>query len=136
MQKLQFRSVQKYASLQTKYILNKATCKIGRPKFFAYAPTPLSRARQNMVVSQNRGPQYKPQNTIVHIMGTPNRYPLILGNLKIHYGSRSDVEKHILLLAQVISDALDLVQVQNLGVVVQDFGLIEVDNSACKGFRV
>ena len=27
-----------------------------------------------------RGPQYRPQNTIVLIMGTPKRVPLILGN--------------------------------------------------------
>ena len=29
----------------------------------------------NMVVSQNRGPQYSPQNIIVLIMGTPNKVP-------------------------------------------------------------
>ena len=33
-----------------------------------------------MVVSQNKGTQYRPQNTIVLIMGTPKKVPLILGN--------------------------------------------------------
>ena len=33
-----------------------------------------------MVVSQNRGPQYGPQNTILLIMGTPRKVSLILGN--------------------------------------------------------
>ena len=33
-----------------------------------------------MVVSLKRGPQYRPQNTIILIMGTPNKVPLILGN--------------------------------------------------------
>ena len=33
-----------------------------------------------VVVSQNRGPQYRPQNTIVFIMGTPKKVLLILGN--------------------------------------------------------
>ena len=34
----------------------------------------------NMVVSQNMGSQYRPQNTIVLILGPPNKVPLILGN--------------------------------------------------------
>ena len=34
----------------------------------------------DMVVFLNRGPQYEPQNTIVLIMGTPKKVPLILGN--------------------------------------------------------
>ena len=33
-----------------------------------------------MVVSQNKGAQYRPQNIIVLIMGTPKMVPLILGN--------------------------------------------------------
>ena len=33
-----------------------------------------------MVVSQNRGPQYGPQNIMVLIIGTPRMVPLILGN--------------------------------------------------------
>ena len=33
-----------------------------------------------MVVSPNRGPPYRPQNTIVHIIKTPKMVPLILGN--------------------------------------------------------
>ena len=33
-----------------------------------------------MVISQNRGPQYRPKNTTVLIIGTPNKVPLILGN--------------------------------------------------------
>ena len=33
-----------------------------------------------MVVSQNKGTQYRPQNIIVPIMGTPKMVPLILGN--------------------------------------------------------
>ena len=33
-----------------------------------------------MVVSQNWGPQYRPQITIVLIIGTPTKVPLILGN--------------------------------------------------------
>ena len=39
---------------------------------------------QNMVVSQNEGPQYGPQNTIVLIIGTPKMVLLILGNPHIH----------------------------------------------------
>ena len=39
-----------------------------------------SRLTVYLVVSQNRGPQYSPQNTIVLIMGTPKMVPLILGN--------------------------------------------------------
>ena len=35
-----------------------------------------------MVVSLNRGPQYRPQNATVLIIGTPNKVPLILGNPK------------------------------------------------------
>ena len=37
-----------------------------------------------MVVSQNRGTQYRPQYTIVLIMGIPNMAPLIMGNPDIH----------------------------------------------------
>ena len=33
-----------------------------------------------MVVSQNRGPQYRPPNTTILIMGTPKMVSLILGN--------------------------------------------------------
>ena len=33
-----------------------------------------------MVVSQNKGPQYRPPNTIVLTIGTEKRVPLILGN--------------------------------------------------------
>ena len=36
-----------------------------------------------MVLSQNRGPQYRPQNTIVLIIGIPKKVPLILGNPQI-----------------------------------------------------
>ena len=36
-----------------------------------------------MVVSQNEGTQYRPQNIIVLIIGTPKMVPLILGNLHI-----------------------------------------------------
>ena len=36
-----------------------------------------------MAVSQNRGPQYRPQNTIRLIMGTPKRVPLILGKYHV-----------------------------------------------------
>ena len=36
-----------------------------------------------MVVSLNRGPQYRPQNTIILIIGTPKKVPLILGNRHI-----------------------------------------------------
>ena len=31
-------------------------------------------------VSQNRAPQYRPQNIIILIIGTPKKVPLILGN--------------------------------------------------------
>ena len=34
----------------------------------------------NMVISQNKGPQYRLQNTRILIIGTPKRVPLILGN--------------------------------------------------------
>ena len=37
-----------------------------------------------MVISQNRGPQYRPQNTMILIIGTPKMVPLILGNPQIH----------------------------------------------------
>ena len=46
-----------------------------------------------MVVSQNRGPQFRPQNTIVLIIGTPKMVPLILGNPQImleHVDTRND----------------------------------------------
>ena len=33
-----------------------------------------------MVDSQNRGPQYGPQNIIILIIGTPNKVPRILGS--------------------------------------------------------
>ena len=33
-----------------------------------------------MVVSQNKGPQYRPQYIIILTMGTPKKVPLILGN--------------------------------------------------------
>ena len=36
-----------------------------------------------MEVYLNRGPQYKPLNTIALTMGTPNKVPLILGNPQI-----------------------------------------------------
>ena len=36
----------------------------------------------NMVLSQNRGTQYRPQNIIVMIKGTPKIGPLILGTSK------------------------------------------------------
>ena len=36
-----------------------------------------------MLVSQNRGSQYRPPNTIALIMGTPKMVPLILGNPQI-----------------------------------------------------
>ena len=39
--------------------------------------------KAQMVVSQNRGPQCRPQNTIILIIGTPKKVPLILGNPKI-----------------------------------------------------
>ena len=38
-----------------------------------------------MVVFLNRGPQYEPQNTIVLIMGTLKKVPLILGNPQISH---------------------------------------------------
>ena len=53
-------------------------------------------ASDDMVVSQNKGPQYKPQNTIVLLIGTPKMVPLILGNSHIRcphweiFGSWSD----------------------------------------------
>ena len=37
-------------------------------------------SRRDKVVSKKRGPQYRPQHTIVVIMGTPKKVPLILGN--------------------------------------------------------
>ena len=36
-----------------------------------------------------RGPQYRPQNTIVLLIGTPKRVPLILGNCQIGRSVRS-----------------------------------------------
>ena len=42
--------------------------------------------RKDLVVSQNRGPQYRPQNIIILIIGTPKKVPIILVNfhLEIH----------------------------------------------------
>ena len=40
-----------------------------------------------MVVSQNKGTQYRPQYTIVLIIGTPKKVPLILGNPHISRAS-------------------------------------------------
>ena len=37
-----------------------------------------------MVVSQNKGSQYRPQDTITLIIGTPKKVPLILGNPHIY----------------------------------------------------
>ena len=34
----------------------------------------------HLVVSGNKGTQYRPQNTIVLIIGTPKKVPIILGN--------------------------------------------------------
>ena len=41
--------------------------------------------QNNVVVSQNEGPQYRPQNMIVLIMGTPIRCLQILGNLHVWF---------------------------------------------------
>ena len=55
--------------------------------------------KENMVVSQNKGPQYRPQNTIVLIkIGTPKMVPLILGNPYISF-DRSDFERRCRSLA-------------------------------------
>ena len=40
-----------------------------------------------MVLSQNRGPQYRPIYIIVLHIGTPKRVPLILGNPHIGWGA-------------------------------------------------
>ena len=53
---------------------------------------PCSRKVQ-MVVSQNKGAQYRPQNIIVLIMGTPKIVPLILGNPQI--STKRSRPKHI-----------------------------------------
>ena len=47
-----------------------------------------------MVVSQNRGPQYEPHYTIVLIIGTPKKVPLILGNP--HIQSRCEARRPLL----------------------------------------
>ena len=39
---------------------------------------------RDKVVSQNRGPQYEPHYTIVLIIGTPKKVPLILGNPHVY----------------------------------------------------
>ena len=36
--------------------------------------------RLNTVLSQNKGTQYRPQNTTILITGIPKKVPLILGN--------------------------------------------------------
>ena len=41
-----------------------------------------------MVVSQNSGPQYRPQYTIVLLMGTPKLVPLIWGNPHMETGNK------------------------------------------------
>ena len=45
-----------------------------------FAPKGPCRYMLHMVVPKIRGPQYRPQNTIILIMGTPKKVPLILGN--------------------------------------------------------
>ena len=42
--------------------------------------TQIHLTKLNMIVPKRRGPQYRPQNTIVLIRGTPKKVPLILGN--------------------------------------------------------
>ena len=42
--------------------------------------------RGYMVGSQNKEPQYRPNNTKILIMETPKRVPLILRNLHIGFG--------------------------------------------------
>ena len=37
-----------------------------------------------VVISQNKGPQYKPPNTTVLIIGTPIKVRLILGNYHVY----------------------------------------------------
>ena len=54
-------------------------------RVFLHALKALS-VRLNLDVSQNKGPQYRPQYSILLILGTPKMVPLILGNphLKLH----------------------------------------------------
>ena len=51
------------------------------PKAVSKPKTPA-----DVVVSQKRGPQYRPQNTIILIIGTPKKVPLILGNPQVPLG--------------------------------------------------
>ena len=43
----------------------------------------MESAGVKLVVSQNKGTQYRPQYTIVLIIGIPRKVPLILGNPQI-----------------------------------------------------
>ena len=40
----------------------------------------LCELQEEVVVSQNGGPQYRPQSTIILIIGIAKKVPLILGN--------------------------------------------------------
>ena len=50
---------------------------------------------KQMVVPKIGGPQYRSQNTIVLVMGTPKMVPVILGNPKstLRLGSKSQTRK-------------------------------------------
>ena len=51
-----------------------------------------------MLVSQNRGPQYRPSYTIVLIVGTPKMVTLIVGNLHIgeYYRGHDEMMREVL----------------------------------------
>ena len=55
----------------------------------ARVPRTARRRLVCLVISQNRGAQYRPQNTIVLIIGTPKKVLLILGNSCLGLGFRA-----------------------------------------------
>ena len=47
----------------------------------------------HMVISKNRGNQYRPQQILVLMLGTPRKLPLILGNPHIRLGGENRSRK-------------------------------------------
>ena len=50
------------------------------PSGLVHYPRQFQGVELHIIVSLNKGPQYRPQYTIILIIGTPKRVPLILGN--------------------------------------------------------
>ena len=65
--------------------------------------TQIHLTKVNMIVPKRRGPQYRPQNTIVLIRGTPKKVPLIFGNPHIFLW-RSRALQHLRTAAKISTD--------------------------------